>query len=269
MTSRPQKNPRPPASSKAEILGRKRMRIELSALLVSAAMALAMPQTANASNCPPGTIKIGEKKTETADAIIVQPVCKKVATVPKECPPGSSVVGGGCMRDTAMRPEPSKKEKLAALRRQAWRELDEIRYHGALVSWEGIWTLLGKPPNSEAGPTAEDESYELRDHVKSYLEIENQIEELTGMKAAAQRALAERESHLYFRADGKYNVNQSKATAPGQNYIAEPQTPLKATGPITAAPYVPGDVAAPPPLTDKRPIPPGGYKPRDALDKPR
>lgn len=224
---------------------------------------------ANATDCPPGTVKIGEKKTETADAIIVQPVCKKVAAVPKECPPGSSVVGAGCMRDTAMRPEPSKKEKVAALRRQAWKELDEIRYHGALVSWEGIWTLLGKPPVAEAGPTAEDESYELRDHVSAYLEIEKQIEELTGVKAAAQRALAERESHLYFRADGKYNVNQSKAMAPGQNYIPDPQAQLKATGPMTARPYVPGDVATPAPLKDKRPIPPGGYKPGADLNDPR
>jgi hypothetical protein len=242
-------------------LNRKQIRIELVALLLAAAFALATRQEANAAGCPAGTVKIGEKRTETADAIIVQPICKKVATIPKDCPPGSSVVGSGCMRDTAMRPEPSKKEKLAALRRQAWKELDEIRYHGSLVSWEGIWTLLGKPPVSEASSTAEDESREMREHVKTYLEIEQQIEDLTGEKAAAQRARAERESHLYFRADGKYNVNQSRTTAPGQNYIPDPQTPLTATEPVTGKPHVPGDVVLPPPLTDKRPIPPGGYKP--------
>jgi hypothetical protein len=239
------------------------------ALVLFSTLLVVAPEIVDASNCPAGTVKIGEKKTETADAIIVQPVCKKVATIPRECPPGSSVVGSGCMRDTAMRPEPSKKEKLAALRRQAWKELDEIRYHGALVSWEGIWTLLGKPPVSEASSTAEDESREMREHVRVYLEIEQQVEELTGEKAAAQRKRAERESHLYFRADGKYNVNQSRTTAPGQNYIPDPQAPVRATGPITAAPYVPGDVAVPPPLTDKRPIPSGGYKPGGDLNSPR
>ena len=250
-------------------MSRTPIQIKPVALLLVTVLALVIPEMARAGGCPAGTVKIGEKKTETAAAIIVQPICKKVTAVPKECPPGSSVVGGGCMRDTAMRPEPSKNEKLKALRRQAWKELDEIRYHGALVSWEGIWTLLGKPPVSEASSTAEDESREMREHAKSYLEIENQIEELTGEKAEAQRKRAERESHLYFRADGKYNVNQSKTTAPGQNYIPDPQAPLKATGPITAAPYVPGDVATPPPLTDKRPIPSGGYKPGGDLDGPR
>lgn len=247
-------------------MSRTRIQIELAALLFAGVLALPTPDVAIASDCPAGTVKIGEKKTETADAIIVQPVCKKVATVPKECAPGSSVVGSGCMRDTAMRPEPSKKEKLIALRLQGWRELEEVRNHGLAVSWEGIWTLLGKPPVSDASPTAEDESREMREHVKSYLEIEQQIEELTGARAAAQRKLAERESHLYFRADGKYNVNQSRATAPGQNYIPEPQTPLRATGPITGAAPVPGDVAVPPALTDKRPIPPGGYRPGGDLN---
>ena len=250
-------------------MSRKQVEIGLASLLLVAALVPALPDTAHAGGCPAGTVKIGEKKTETADAIIVQPICKKVAAVPTQCPPGSSVVGSGCMRDTSMRPEPSKSEKLGALRRQAWKELDEIRYHGALVSWEGIWTLLGRPPVSEASSSAEDESREMREHVKSYLEIENQIEELTGEKAAAQRKRAERESHLYFRADGKYNVNQSNTTAPGQNYIPEEQTPLRATRPITAAPYAPGDVAVPPPLTDKRPIPSGGYKPGADLNNPR
>jgi len=250
-------------------VSRKQVEIGLASLLLVAALVPALPDTAHAGGCPAGTVKIGEKKTETADAIIVQPICKKVAAVPTQCPPGSSVVGSGCMRDTSMRPEPSKSEKLGALRRQAWKELDEIRYHGALVSWEGIWTLLGRPPVSEASSSAEDESREMREHVKSYLEIENQIEELTGEKAAAQRKRAERESHLYFRADGKYNVNQSNTTAPGQNYIPEEQTPLRATRPITAAPYAPGDVAVPPPLTDKRPIPSGGYKPGADLNNPR
>ena len=148
-------------------MNRKQIRIELVALLLAAAFALATRQEANAAGCPAGTVKIGEKRTETADAIIVQPICKKVATIPKDCPPGSSVVGSGCMRDTAMRAEPSKKEKLAALRRQAWKELDEIRYHGSLVSWEGIWTLLGKPPVSEASSTAEDESREMRERSAS------------------------------------------------------------------------------------------------------
>jgi hypothetical protein len=266
MARLPPRNPPPPANEEISLIhGFQRGAI---AIVFLTALLVCTSGLAHATDCPPGTVKIGEKRTETADAIIVQPVCKKVAAVPKECPPGSSVVGAGCMRDTAMRPEPSKKEKVAALRRRAWKELDEIRYHGALVSWEGIWTLLGKPPVAEAGPTAEDESYELRDHVRSYLEIEKQIEEITGMKAAAQRALAERESHLYFRADGNYNVNQSKTTAPGQNYIPNPQTPLKATGPISARPYVPGDAATPPPLTDKRPIPPGGYKPGADLNDP-
>lgn len=267
MRLRPRNLHRPANENAALIQGR--FQREAIAVVFFTSLIVGAPERANATNCPPGTVKIGEKKTETADAIIVQPVCKKVAVVPKECPPGSSVVGAGCMRDTAMRPDPSKKEKVAALRRQAWKQLDEIRYHGALVSWAGIWTLLGKPPVAEAGPTAEDESYELRDHVRSYLEIERQIEELTGVKAAAQRALAERESHLYFRADGNYNVNQGKTTAPGQNYIPDPQTPLKATGPITARPYVPGDVVTPPPLKDKRPIPPGGYKPGADLNDPR
>jgi hypothetical protein len=263
----PSRHPQLPASE--EVILIQKFRREAIAISFFTALLACAPGCANATDCPSGTVKIGEKRTETADAIIVQPVCKKVAVVPKECPPGQSVVGTGCMRDTAMRPEPSKKEKVARLRRQAWKELDEIRYHGALVSWEGIWTLLGKPPVAEAGPTAEDESYELREHVGAYLEIEKQIEELTGMKAAAQRALAERESHLYFRADGKYNVNQSRTTAPGQNYIPEPQTPLKATEPITAKSYVPGDAATAPPLRDKRPIPPGGYKPGGDLNDPR
>jgi hypothetical protein len=266
MARLPPRHPQPPASE--DVIFIHKFRRETIAMVVLPVLLVCAPRLANATDCPPGTVKIGEKRTETADAIIVQPVCKKVAAVPKECPPGSSIVGAGCMRDTAMRPEPSKKEKVAALRRQAWRELEEIRYHGAVVSWEGIWTLLGMPPVSEASPTAENEYYEMREHVGAYLEIEKQIEELTGMKAAAQRALAERESHLYFRADGKYNVNPSKTTAPGQNYVPDPQTPLKATGPITARPYVPGDVVTPPPLRDKRPIPPGGYKPGGDLNDP-
>ena len=245
-----------------------KFRRETIAMVVLPILLVCASGLANATDCPPGTVKIGEKRTETADAIIVQPVCKKVAAVPKECPPGSSVVGAGCMRDTAMRPEPSKKEKVARLRRQAWRELDEIRYHGAVISWEAIWKLLEERAPEEDSPVAEDEYHELREHVATYREIEKQIEELTGMKAAAQRALAERESHLYFRADGNYNVNQSKTTARGQNYIPDPQTPLKATGPITAKPYVPGDAATAPPLTDKRPIPPGGYKPGADLNDP-
>ena len=138
------------------------------------------------------------------------------------CPPGSSVVGSGCMRDTFIRPAPSNKEKLAALRRQAQRELDEIRFHGFLISWEGVWTILSKTQVPEASSTAEDESNEMSKNVKAYLELEEQIEELTGDKAAAERRLAERESRIkYVRTDGSYNVNLSKSAAPGQNISSQ------------------------------------------------
>jgi hypothetical protein len=240
----------------------RRFQVEIFMLPLFAALFLATPETTKASDCPEGTVKIGEKQTETADAIIVQPVCKKIAAVPTECPPGSSVVGSGCMKDSSMRPEPSKKQKLAALRQQAQRELDEIRFHGFVISWEGVWTILSKTQAPEANSTAEDESNEMSKNVKAYLELEEQIEELTGDKAAAEHRLGERESHIkYVRTDGSYNVNLSKSAAPGQNYLPDAQTPLKATGPISGGSYVPGDVVTQPPLKDKRPIPPNGYKP--------
>jgi len=246
-----------------------RFQPEIFFLPLLAALFLSAPQNAKGDDCPVGTVKIGEKLTETADAIIVQPLCKKAAAIPTECPPGSSVVGSGCMRDTFMRPELSKEQKLVALRHQAQQELDEIRVHGFLVSWEGIWTLLSKTQAPEASPTAEDESKEMREHVKVYLEIQEQIEELTGDKAAAKRRLAERQSHIkYGRTDGNYNVNQSKAGAPGENYLPESQTPLKATEPIAGKPYARGDAPTSPPLKDKRPIPPNGYKPGEDSTSP-
>ncbi len=97
----------------------------------------------------------------------------------------------------------------------------------------------------------------MREHVKTYLEIEEQIEELTGDKAAAVRRLAERESHIkYGRSDGNYDVNQSKATAPGENYLLETPPTLKATEPISGKAYTPGDTPTAPALNDKRPISP-------------
>jgi hypothetical protein len=166
-----------------------RFKVEMFVLPLLAAMLLA--NNAKGDECPAGTIKIGEKRTETTDAIIVQPMCKHVAVIPTTCPPGSSVVGSGCMRDTSMRPELSKQQKLVALRLQARHELDEIRVHGFLVSWEGIWTILSRTQVPEASSTAEDESNEMREHTKIYLELQEQIEELTGDKAAAKRTLPE------------------------------------------------------------------------------
>jgi len=249
-------------------MARSRLQVEMFILPFLAALLVAVPQNAKGDECPAGTVKIGEKRTETADAIIVQPMCKHVAVVPTECPPGSSVVGSGCMRDTSMRPELSKQQKLVALRLQARHELDEIRVHGFLVSWEGIWTILSRAQVPEASSTAEDESNEMREHTKIYLEIQEQIEELTGDKAAAKRTLAERESHIYVRTDGRYNVNQSKAAAPGENYLPDSQTPLKATEPISGKPSTPGDVTAPPPLKDKRPISQTGGKPGEDSTSP-
>lgn len=45
-------------------------------LPVVAALSLGAPARAQAGDCPDGTVKIGEKRTETADAIIVQPICR-------------------------------------------------------------------------------------------------------------------------------------------------------------------------------------------------
>lgn len=248
----------------------RRIQVERMLLTLLAAFLLGMPQNLKADECPEGTVKIGEKRTETADAILVQPICKKVAAVPTQCPPGFSVVGSGCMKDTSMRPEPSQREKLAILQRQAHRELEEIRFHGFLVSWEGIWTVLSKAQVSEASSTAEDESNEMREHVKTYLEIEEQIEELTGDKAAAVRRLAERETHIkYGRSNGNYDINQSKAPAPGENYLPDTQPTLKATEPISGKSYSPGDIPTTPALNDKRPVPTNGYKPGEDLTSPR
>jgi len=40
--------------------------------------AMFLANNAKGDDCPGGTVKIGEKRTETADAIIVQPICKSV-----------------------------------------------------------------------------------------------------------------------------------------------------------------------------------------------
>lgn len=47
-----------------------------------AALSLAAPAMAQTGDCPSGTVKIGEKRTETPDAIIVQPICRTVAPAP-------------------------------------------------------------------------------------------------------------------------------------------------------------------------------------------
>jgi hypothetical protein len=62
--------------------------------LLSAALLILAPEIAYADDCPPGTVKIGEKKTETADAIIVQPLCKRIPAVapqPQAANPAAAV----------------------------------------------------------------------------------------------------------------------------------------------------------------------------------
>ena len=188
------------------------------------------------------------------------PVNPKAPTIPTTCPLGSSVVGSACMRDTFMRPDPSIQESVRTLRHSAQAELDEVRFHGFLVSWDGIWTILSRAQVAEASSTAEDESNEMRAHLKAYYAIEEQIEALTGDKAAAERQRVEREAHIYVRRDGDYAVHPSEPTALSQNYLPDDAPPLKAVEPVSGQPYTPGDVAVPPPLKDNRPIPPNGYK---------
>jgi hypothetical protein len=66
-----------------------RFQPEIFILPLLAALFLSAPQNAKGDDCPAGTVKIGEKRTETADAIIVQPLCKKinsiVASAPSPC----------------------------------------------------------------------------------------------------------------------------------------------------------------------------------------
>lgn len=222
--------------------------------------------------CPPGTSLQGGG-------------CVRQTTIgpvpPKRCPWGSYLQGTVCVKETYVRPELSKQEKLIELRREAREEQLALNFAGLEVCWDGVWAVLGAktegpsvsfgriadilrharehngqvpPAEQREDAAAEDSAGEVFEHAKRFLEIQAEIEALTGERAAAQRKLEERLKRLYVRLpNDSYTVNISREAAPGQNYIPDDVTSVPPAKQL--------------PLVDTRPFPIDGRPPSDFPDR--
>jgi len=65
----------------------------------------------------------------------------------------------------------------------------------------------------------------MSEHVRTYLELQEKIEELTGGKGAAQRLLAERESHIKYVRPTAATLFIKARPSTRKNYLPDNQTP--------------------------------------------
>ena len=113
---------------------------------------------------------------------------------------------------------PSSDQTVAALRREASAEYEEMQSRLWQVSLQGERAILSFQGRTTA---AEDLVREARSHCARYLDLQRQIEALTGEKAEADRRYKERLEHLTVFPNGPYTVHTSDSTVINRYYPIE------------------------------------------------
>lgn len=174
-----------------------RARLPLIAGLVAAFVMLGVNRGAEAAGeCPDGYRYMGDQAEHTANGdTILHAICSRIKQVTCRLgySPRPSPNGPVCVMDTSMGPA------LPWLRKAAAEELEESKYHNMKVYFAGLMAIFGEiEPGDHGDPAAEEEAREAAEHYARYLELEKEIDELSGKKSGVLY-WSSREKDVYVR----------------------------------------------------------------------